>query len=94
MWERLYRFRHKLFDLIENVDDGYHKSYEGAMDVRFHYPNIFEDEPVEKVDFVEIEVHCYLLINGRHITFEGKTFDDALDKAEAWLERVTEEEGF
>ena len=84
--ERFLAFRKRVFDLIKKTDDGYHKSYEGAMDVRYSYSNIYEsEENVECLDFVEIELHCYLLVNGRHITWGGRTFDRAMEKAESWL---------
>lgn len=87
--ERFLAFRKKVFDLIKKTDDGYHKSYEGAMDVRFSYSNIYESEgDVECLDFVEIELHCYLLVNGRHITWGGRTFDRAMEKAESWLKEI------
>lgn len=87
--KRFYEFRQKVFDLIRKVDDGYHKSYEGAMDITFSFPNIFEAESIQGIDFVEINLHCYLLINGRHECWKGRTFGEALDKAEAWLKHVT-----
>jgi len=87
-WERFYGLRQRVFDLIRKIDDGYHKSYEGAVDVRICFDNIFEADSVRDVSFVEIELHCYLLVNGRHITFDGKTFRQALDKFEAWISHI------
>ena len=59
--ERFYSLRERLFALIRHVDDGYHKSYEGAMDVRFCFDNIYEADSVRDIGYVEIELHCYLL---------------------------------
>lgn len=84
-WKRFYGLRKKVFSLIEKVDDGYHKSYEGAIDVRICFDNIYEADSVEDISFIEIELHCYLLINGRHISWDGRTFTEALDKFEDWL---------
>ena len=92
-WERFYGLRQRVFDLIEKVDDGYHKSYEGAIDVRICFDNIYEADNVRDVSFVEIELHCYLLVNGRHISWNGETFSEALDKFEDWLKDIEELEG-
>ena len=89
-WERFYGLRQRVFDLIRKIDDGYHKSYEGAIDVRICFDNIFEADDVRDVSFVEIELHCYLLVNGRHIEWDGHNFTEALNKFEDWL--VTTEE--
>ena len=34
-WKRFFKLREKVFNKIKEVDEGYHKSYEGAMDVTF-----------------------------------------------------------
>ena len=87
-WDRFYRLRQRVFDLIREEDDGYHKSYEGAMDVRICFDSIFEADNVRDVSFVEIELHCYLLVNGRHISWDGNTFTQALDKFEDWVKET------
>lgn len=84
-WERFYGLRQRVFNLIKKVDDGYHKSYEGAVDVRISFEDIFSAEDVRDVAFVEIELHCYLLVNGRHISFTGRTFKEALDNFSVWV---------
>ena len=89
-WNRFFNLRKRVFDLIEKVDDGYHKSQEGAIDVRICFDNIFEANDIKDIAFVEIELHCYLLVNGRHISFDGKTFTVALDKFEDWLKNTEE----
>lgn len=85
-WERFYKLRQRVFDLIKKVDDGYHKSYEGAIDLTFGFDNIYEADDVKDLSFIQIELHCYLLVNGRHISFDGKTFGEALNKFEHWIE--------
>lgn len=83
---RFYVLRERLFNLIRKEDNGYHKSYEGAIDVIYFYPNIFESTGnPEKADSVKIELHCYLLCSNRHEEFTGGTFSDCLDKFEAWI---------
>lgn len=94
-WERFYGLRQRVFDLIEKVDDGYHKSYEGACEVRLYFDNIYETDDVRTVGDVEIELHCYLLVNGRHIAWKGRSFAEALDQFEEWLaetERIENED--
>lgn len=89
-WERFYGLRQRVFDLIREEDDGYHKSYEGAIDVRICFDNIFEADSVRDVSFVEIELHCYLLINGRHMQWDGRNFTEALDKFDDWVKHTEE----
>ena len=92
-WERFYALRQRVFDSVRKVDDGYHKSYEGAVDVRICFANIFEAESVKDVAFIEIELHCYLLVNRRHISFDGYTFREAMDKFEDWINETEKIEG-
>ena len=87
-WERFYKLREKVFKAIRNIDDGYHKSYEGAMDVTFSFPDIFENKPIDEIELVTIELHCYLLCNGRHEQWKGKTFKEALDNASRGIENL------
>ena len=82
---RFDRLRDRVFKLIEKAlkdSDGCCKSYEGAIDLTISYPNYFEDEEEPSV---HIELHCYLLVSGRHITFGGETMAKALDRFEAWI---------
>ena len=96
-WERFYDLRMRLFRLIETVDDGYHKSYEGALEVTVRFNNIYEAEQgaaSPPYDFL-LAVHCYLLIDGRHEEFEGDTFTECLNKFEKAMvrwEKVWEDE--
>ena len=87
-WERFYGLRQRVFDLIKWADDGYHKSYEGAVDVRIGFDNIYESDSIRDVEYVEIELHCYLLVNGRHITWGAENFTEALDRFEEWIEEL------
>ena len=84
-WERFYKLRQKIFELIREEDDGYHKSYEGAMDVTISFPSIYEADNERSFNYVSIALHCYLLINGRHEEWVGHTFTEALDKIESWI---------
>lgn len=84
--ERLLAFRKAVFCKIAQCleIDSHHKSYEGTIEVMQHWPDYFstyEEEPTWSVT-----LHCYLLCVGRHQTWEGKTLDECLDQAEAWLE--------
>ena len=91
--ERFYDLRTRLFRLIETVDDGYHKSYEGAVDLTISFPDVFESEYNAKLppEYYTLTVHCYLLINGRHEDFEGDTFTECLDRFEKALVRWAKE---
>lgn len=83
-WERFYALRTRLFELIQAVDEGYHKSYEGAMEITVRFDNIYAAEhgaDSPPFDFL-LSVHCYLLIDGRHKDFEGETFAECLDQFE------------
>lgn len=92
-WDRFYKLRQRVFDLIRKEDDGCHKSYEGAVGVRICFENIYEADDVKDVSFVEIELHCYLLVNGRHITWYGNDFTKALDEFEDWVKDTEENYG-
>lgn len=86
-FSRFYELRERLFRLIRYVDEGYHKSYEGALDVTFMFPNIYKsNENPEPAEQVNIELHCYLLCNGRHETFRGDSFEKCMDEFERWIE--------
>ena len=96
-WQRFFKLRQRVFDAIKRIvddpeDDGSHKSYEGAMDVTFGFANYFEADDIKDIDGVKIELHCYLLINGRHAEWYGDTFADALDKAERGVDAILREQ--
>lgn len=95
-WDRFYALRGKVFDAIRKIVedpeyDGYHKSYEGAMDVTFSFDNYFQADNVTDTWRVKIELHCYLLVDGRHADWTGRTFTEALDEAEEGINRILEE---
>ena len=79
---RFAQLRSRFLRLVRKVDDGYHKSYEGAMDLTFGFPNIFETERSKEnaPDFVRLTVHCYLVIDGRHKEYTGDTLGECLDR--------------
>ena len=84
LWNLLYK------DLVEE-EDCYHKSYEGAIDLIYAYPNFFEShgenyELPEKPERVAIELHCYVLCNGRFDRFEGSDLLEAAQKFSDWLD--------
>lgn len=83
-WERFKALRARVFNLIEAIDEGYHKSYEGAMEIVMEFPNIFEAEEgsINEPCFYCIKLHCYLLVDGRHEDYDGETFKDCLDALE------------
>lgn len=91
-WNKFLELRQRVFNLIdiELREDSYCKSYEGATDITISLPDYFAAETdIGRIEFWQIELHCYLLVDGRHITFKGSTFKEALDKYENW---VTEKE--
>lgn len=97
-WNKFFTLRKRVFDAIKRIvedpeDDGHHKSYEGAMEVEFSFGDYFTSEDERTLDCVGIKFHCYLLIDGRHEEWWGKTFEEALDKAEAGINRILEEYG-
>ena len=98
-WERFFTLRKRVFDAIKKIvedpeDDGHHKSYEGAMDVTFSYGDYFTSSDEKDLDGVIIKLHCYLLIDGRHEEWWGKTFEEALDKATVGINHILEADGF
>ena len=58
------------------------KSYEGEWEITMHYPGESEDEEAKQdADYWQIQLHCYLIGPGRHYSWSGKTFDEAVKKA-------------
>lgn len=83
--ERFYSLRNRLFTLIAAAlhEDPYCKSYEGAIDLDISFPNYFEtDSAYDPPEYFGIELHCYILINGRHKKYKGKKFSQCLDSLE------------
>ena len=71
-------------------EDSCCKSYEGTFELIIGYPNYFEDETAEAgPDSYCVRLHCYVLGPRRHYDWFGKTFAEALSKAESeisgWL---------
>lgn len=62
--------------------DSYCKSYEGAFEVLQLYTDYFEDNNAIAAPEVIIRLHCYVLGPARHYEWKGKTFEEALAKAE------------
>lgn len=91
--ERFYDLRKRLFSLIrrELEIDSYCKPYEGAMEIYFEFPDYFQPHK-DKPSCVKINLHCYVVGPGRHYTFGGKTFEEALDKVERWIKDREAEE--
>ena len=90
---RFKALRKAVMDAIaeELREDGHCKSYEGAFELIVGYPNFFEDEAATSgPDSCCIRLHCYVLGPSRHYDWIGKTFSEALDKAEkevkSWIE--------
>lgn len=85
--DRFYGLRQRVFNLIRAVDEGYHKSYEGALDIVFSFPDVFTSNGnPEPPEYCRIKLYCYLLCNGRHEEFDGPTFDRCMDKLERWID--------
>lgn len=87
-WARFIAVRAELFKAIAEClkEDGHCKSYEGALVVNL--PNYFEETAA--ADHFgwhgrgawTIELHCYLIGPNRHYRWEGRSFNEALTKAE------------
>lgn len=94
-WARFVAIRAELFLAIARLlaEDGHCKSYEGAF--KIHAPNYFEESAAVsdhgwlREDAWAIELHCYLIGPNRHYRWSGRTFAEALQKAEidirAWI---------
>ena len=62
--------------------DSHCKSYEGAFEVLRLYTDYFEDAQAIKEPEVVIRLHCYVLGPARHYEWKGKTFKEALARAD------------
>ena len=77
--------RRKVADMIRSAlaEDAYCKSYEGSWEVATEYRDYFEDETASlPPKLYRLTLHCYVLGPARHYDWTGKTFSEALDKAE------------
>ena len=85
---KLLRLRTDLFAWIEKEleEDGHCKTYEGTFEVVF--PNYFEERDGYVSPWVVV-LRCYLIGPHRHYRWSGKTFGEALSKADrdirAWM---------
>lgn len=80
---QLARLQERVFRCIEDElnMDGTHKSYEGAIDVTYSLPNIFERE---QSPVWSISLHCYVMahLDGRHRSVTAPSLPEAIAKAE------------
>lgn len=98
-FERFHRLREKTFAGIGKAlseNGGYGKSYEGAFEVIQEYSCFYDDVDAMRTPIVRIKLHCYILGPARHYEWSGRTFEEALDKAEAdidkWIAELPEVE--
>lgn len=83
--QRFFALRKRLFEAIKSQleEDSHCKSYEGALEITQCFPNYFEDEYGNGgATYYVIELHCYVIGPHRHYRWDGKTFNEALRKAE------------
>ena len=64
-------------------DDAGHKSYEGTFELTVCYPDYFTgDGYASGPEALIVTLHCYVLGPGRHYSWKGKTWEQALRRAE------------
>lgn len=83
--KRFAALRKTIMDAIkrELEIDSYCKSYEGAFEWVFHYPDYFDDPQAESgPDDCLLILHCYVLGPSRHYKWSGSTPTQCMDKAE------------
>ena len=80
--DRFFKLRQAIFDKIKAAlqEDSHCKSYEGAMLLGF--PNYFEQDSEDSCMRCSVLLNCYVLGPVRHYEWYGRTFTEALDKAE------------
>ena len=94
---RFKALRSKVFKAIaaQLAIDSHCKSYEGTFEVVMGWPDYFEDEQMTAQPWVHIILHCYVLGPARHYEWKGRTFAEALDKAEkeisGWIDSEEEQ---
>ena len=94
--ERFAALRGKVAEMIRKVfeDDCCCKSYEGTWEIKTEYPNYYEDETgTQPPKWHCITLHCYVLGPARHYDWNGKTFSEALDKAEREIDKWRGDDG-
>jgi hypothetical protein len=84
---RVTRAQQRIFRCIEDElrQDGHHKSYEGAIEISLSLPNYFEQSTSPQWT---ISLHCYLLLDGRHQSWSGRTLPEAIAKMEAAIDPI------
>lgn len=97
-FERFHKLRKKTFDGIAKAieaNGGYGKSYEGAFEIMQEYPDFYVDPDATSAPIVRIRLHCYILGPARHYEWAGRTFVEALNKAEhdidGWIKELQED---
>ena len=90
LYTRFCMLRKKLFELISySLEfDNISLEDEGALEVKFFFPNYYDFtyvEPTGVPEKVEICLNCYTLGNKRFYRWRGKSFEDVLDKLEKTL---------
>lgn len=94
-WERLTELRKKINYAIglHLAQDAHCKSYEGAMQITYSFPNYFEDPTGKKPHFmVTLALDCYVLGPNRHYTWTSSTLNKVLDVAELTINEWLKEE--
>ena len=88
-----YALRKKLLDALSEAsthDPG--KMYEGEIELSFNFTGIYDNE--DKVEGVTIKAHFYLIGPYRHYEWHGRTFAEAIKKADSdistWIEEAKE----
>jgi len=83
---RFFELRQNVFNQIEAAlqEDSHCKSYEGAM--RLGFPNYFERDNEDSCMRCAVLLDCYVLGPARYYEWYGRTFTEALDKAEKEIE--------
>lgn len=97
-YERFQKLRKKVMDGIAEAlrEDNGCKSYEGAFEIIADFPTYFDDENATRgAEGYTIKLHCYVLGPGRHYEWCGKTFAEAITKAEqdidSWMQEANDE---
>lgn len=92
---RFLNLRRKLFGAIgkELAADDVCLPDEGALEIRYVFPNYFDftyDEPTDTPCGVEIVLNCYVFGSSKRHRWRAKTLKEALDKFEHSIEEWIE----
>lgn len=89
--DQFFELRKRLFGAIQQIVEGdcQCKSYEGAFEIGVEYKDFFEDlDGIDrKPSGYWIRLNCYVIGPGRHYTWYGDTFSEALSKCKKEVER-------